>query len=71
MLVLFSWTAVVCVADLSVKGRGRESERWEERWSEGGRGGERRRERGRGERGVGREDEGVGDWVTESYVMYN
>ena len=26
LLVLFSWTAVVCVADLSVKERGRESE---------------------------------------------
>ena len=45
LFVLFSWTAVVCVADLSVKGRGGggESEWWEERWSEGGRG---ERERG-------------------------
>ena len=38
LFVLFSWTAVVCVADQSVKGRGTERESWEERWSEGGRG---------------------------------
>ena len=49
-----SWTAVVCVADLSVKGRGRESERWEKRWSEGWRG-EGERERRKRKRGGGRE----------------
>ena len=45
LVVFFSWAAVVCVADLSVKGRGRESESWEENgWREAGR---RERERGR------------------------
>ena len=55
-LFLFSWTAVVCVAVLSVKGTGRESEWWEGRWSEGGRG-ERERKRGCREAG-GRGREG-------------
>ena len=64
---LFSWTAVVCIADLSVKGRGREREWWEERWSDG-----RRGEREGGERGQrGRERGGERPWIRESRVMYH
>ena len=73
---MFSSTAIVCVADLSVKGRGG---RVSDGRRDGVREGEgREREEGGGERGKrgrererGWEREGERDWVRENYVMYN
>ena len=63
LFVLFSWTAVARVADLSVRGRWRESERGEERWSEGERG---ERERGEREEGAGQGGREGGERVREN-----
>ena len=58
---MFSWTPVVCAPVLSIKGRGREIEWWEERWSEG----EERERKERGGRGREGERSGERNWVRE------